>query len=65
MLYLKRDALDNYINTVLQERQPTEVNYEGFVNVDTGPNYKKLTLKDVQNNYRQSKEWDHQSVKYA
>ena len=56
--HAEREALDDYISTVLQERQPTEVNYEGVVNVDTGPNFKTLTLKDVENNYKKSKEWE-------
>ena len=53
----ERIALDSYIRKKMEERETTVVNVDSSVNINTGPNYKKLTLKEVQNKYRTSKEW--------
>ena len=53
----ERLDLDSYIERKLEERELTVVDYDGFLNVNTGPNYKKLTLREVQNSYKKSVEW--------
>jgi hypothetical protein len=51
----EREKLEEFIKKTLAERKPKPIKTDGFINVNCGPQYKKLTLKDT---YERSKEWE-------
>ena len=54
----ERKEIEHFIEIKLQQRHVQMVDLGGFVTILNGPNYKKLTLGEVQESYKKSKEWE-------
>jgi hypothetical protein len=54
----EREKLEEFIKNIPAERKTKPIKTDGFLNVNCGPQYKKLTLKEVQDTYERSKEWE-------
>ena len=54
----ERTELEERIETRLQGREVRVVDLEGSVTILNGSNYKKMTLREVQESFGKSKEWE-------
>eukprot|EP00092_Neocalanus_flemingeri_P019101 GFUD01020691.1.p1 GENE.GFUD01020691.1~~GFUD01020691.1.p1 ORF type:complete len:768 (+),score=204.79 GFUD01020691.1:229-2532(+) len=57
LCHQERNDLKQKIRKILAEREVKPIETEKYVNVCLGPKYEEWTLKKVQENYQNSKEW--------
>merc|ERR1711892_630438 len=54
----ERKELEKFMETRLRDRTVRKVNQEGSVTILNGPDYKKWTLREVKEDFKNSKEWE-------
>ena len=58
LCHRERNNLEEVLKCILTERKVKPIETDGFLKVNCGPKYEDWTLKKVQENFQNSKEWE-------